>query len=44
MNTTANALLALGVSSVMSHAEEDVRDMVFLAQVLVINLGTISAP
>lgn len=44
MNTTANALLALGASPVMAHAEEEVRDMVGLAGALVVNLGTISAP
>jgi len=44
MNTTANALLALGASPVMAHAEEEVRDMVSLARALVINLGTISTP
>jgi hydroxyethylthiazole kinase len=42
MNTTANALLALGASPVMSHAREEVRDMVSLAGALVINLGTLS--
>ena len=42
MNTTANALLALGASPVMAHAEEEVRDMVALARALVINLGTLS--
>lgn len=44
MNTTANALLALGASPVMAHAEEEVRDMAALAGALVINLGTISMP
>jgi len=42
MNTTANALLALGASPVMAHAKEEVRDMVALAGALVINLGTLS--
>ena len=42
MNTTANALLALGASPVMAHAQEEVRDMVALARALVINLGTLS--
>jgi len=42
MNTTANALLALGASPVMAHAEEEVRDMAVLAGALVINLGTLS--
>ncbi len=42
MNTTANALLALGASPVMAHAREEVREMVSLARALVINLGTLS--
>ncbi|MBK8793798.1 MAG: hydroxyethylthiazole kinase [Holophaga sp.] len=42
MNTTANALLALGASPVMAHAEEEVVDMVQIASALVINLGTLS--
>jgi len=42
MNTTANALLALGASPVMAHAEEEVREMAALAGSLVINLGTLS--
>jgi len=42
MNTTANALLALGASPVMAHAEEEVGDMVGIARALVINIGTLS--
>lgn len=42
MNTTANALLALGASPVMAHAEEEVADMVNIASTLVINIGTLS--
>ncbi len=42
MNTTANALLALGASPVMAHAEDEVADMVSLAGALVINIGTLS--
>jgi hydroxyethylthiazole kinase len=42
MNTTANALLALGASPVMAHAPEEVEDMVGLAKALVVNLGTLS--
>jgi len=42
MNSTANALLALGASPVMAHAEEEVADMVKLAGTLVINIGTLS--
>ena len=44
MNTTANALLAIGASPVMAHAAEEVEDMVRLARALVINIGTLSPP
>lgn len=42
MNTTANALLAIGASPVMAHASEEVEDMVAIARTLVINIGTLS--
>jgi hydroxyethylthiazole kinase len=42
MNSTANALLALGASPVMAHAEEEMADMVGIASALVLNLGTLS--
>jgi len=42
MNNTANALLALGASPVMAHAEEEVSDMVGIAGALVINIGTLN--
>jgi len=42
MNTTANALLALGASPVMAHAAEEVEAMVALSRALVINIGTLS--
>jgi hydroxyethylthiazole kinase len=42
MNITANALLAVGASPVMAHAEEEVTEMVNLASSLVINIGTLS--
>lgn len=42
MNSTANALLAIGASPVMAHAIEEVADMTKLAQALVINIGTLS--
>jgi hydroxyethylthiazole kinase len=42
MNTSANALLAIGASPVMAHAEEEMADMVALASALVINIGTLS--
>jgi hydroxyethylthiazole kinase len=44
MNTTANALLAIGASPVMAHALEEVEEMAGLARALVINIGTLSAP
>jgi len=44
MNSTANALLALGASPVMAHAQEEVEDMVDIASALVINIGTLSPP
>jgi len=44
MNTTANALLALGASPVMAHAIEEVEEMAAIASALVINIGTLSAP
>lgn len=42
MNTTANALLALGASPVMAHAAEEVGEMASIASALVINIGTLS--
>ncbi len=42
MNTTANALLALGASPVMAHAIDEVEDMVGIARAVVINIGTLS--
>ena len=42
MNSTANALLAIGASPVMAHAEEEVEEMVNIASALVINIGTLS--
>jgi hydroxyethylthiazole kinase len=44
MNTTANALLALGASPVMAHAEDEVEEMTGIARALVLNIGTLSAP
>ncbi|RWX03830.1 hydroxyethylthiazole kinase [Flavobacterium cerinum] len=41
MNTTANALLAIGASPIMAHAHSEVQDMVALSGVLVINIGTL---
>ena len=42
MNNTANALLALGASPVMAHAEEEMESMVGIASALVLNIGTLS--
>lgn len=42
MNFTANALLSMGASPVMAHAEEEVEEMVSLAGALVLNIGTLS--
>jgi hydroxyethylthiazole kinase len=43
MNTTANALLAIGASPVMAHAVEEVEEMAGIAAALVLNIGTLSA-
>ena len=42
MNTTANALLAIGASPVMAHASQEVEEMTDLAGALVLNIGTLS--
>lgn len=42
MNTTANALLAIGASPVMAHSIDEVEEMVQIAKALVINIGTLS--
>ena len=42
MNTTANALLAIGASPVMAHAVDEVEEMAGLARALVLNIGTLS--
>ncbi len=44
MNTTANALLAIGASPVMAHAPEEVAELASLSRALVLNIGTLSAP
>lgn len=44
MQQTANALLAIGAAPVMAHAQEEVSEMTTLADALVINIGTLSAP
>lgn len=43
MNSSANALLALGASPVMAHALREVKDMVKISSALVANIGTLSA-
>ncbi len=43
MNTTANVLLAMGASPVMAHAENEVAEMVGIADALVLNIGTLTA-
>ncbi|WP_040527125.1 hydroxyethylthiazole kinase [Lamprocystis purpurea] len=44
MNSTANALLALGASPIMAHAIEEVEELVGISGALVLNLGTLSKP
>jgi len=44
MNSTANALLAVGASPAMVHASEEVEEFVSIAHALVINIGTLSPP
>lgn len=41
MNNTANALLAVGASPIMSHAHSEIDEMVSICQSLVINIGTL---
>ena len=41
MHTTANALLAVGGSPLMAHAEEELPEMLRLASALVLNIGTL---
>ncbi len=42
MNYTANALLAMGASPVMAHAQDEVEEMVAFAGALVLNIGTLT--
>lgn len=44
MNTTANALLAIGASPIMAHAVEEMEDLAGIAGALVLNIGTLCAP
>lgn len=41
MNETANAILCLGALPIMSHAKEEVEEMVSVAGALVLNIGTL---
>lgn len=41
MNSTANALLAIGASPIMAHAKMEMADMVKIVGALVINIGTL---
>src|SRR5258708_30674990 len=42
MNDTANIPLAIGACAVMAHAHEEVEEMVKLARVLLLNIGTLT--
>lgn len=42
MNNTANALLAIGASPIMAHAQEEMQEMVGISNSLVLNIGTLS--
>ncbi len=42
MNSTANALLAVGASPAMVHAVEEVEEFVAISRALVVNIGTLS--
>lgn len=42
MNSTANVLLAMGASPIMSHAPEELEELIRIAGVCVINIGTLS--
>ncbi|WP_320175658.1 hydroxyethylthiazole kinase [Maridesulfovibrio sp.] len=44
MNNTANALLAIGASPIMAHAQEEMQEMVDISNSLVLNIGTLSQP
>jgi hydroxyethylthiazole kinase len=44
MQPTANALLALGASPIMAHAEAELDELLGLAGALVLNIGTLDPP
>ena len=41
MDFVANGLLSLGASPIMTHAEQEISDLLKLANSVVINLGTL---
>ena len=41
MNNTANAVLAVGASPIMSHAHSEIEEMVSICRSLVVNIGTL---
>lgn len=43
MNNTANALLAIGASPIMAHSQDEMRDLLMIANSLVINMGTLDS-
>lgn len=44
MNSTANALLAIGASPIMAHSRQEMAEMMSFAGALVINIGTLDEP
>ncbi len=44
MNSSANALLAIGASPIMAHSRRELADMMSFAGALVINIGTLDEP
>jgi hydroxyethylthiazole kinase len=43
MNDSANITLALGASPIMAHAKEELEDLINIADVLYINIGTLDS-
>lgn len=43
MNNTANALLAIGASPIMAHCQQEMADLLSVANALVINMGTLDS-
>lgn len=41
MNTTANALLAIGASPIMAHASQELAELISISNALVLNIGTL---